>query len=41
MTAIVLALCGIFVYSDIRVALYVGIGFLLAKVLINSVLKHK
>jgi len=39
MTAIIIALCAMFVYSDIRVAIYVGIGFLLAKALINSMMK--
>lgn len=39
MTAIIIGLCAMFIYSDIRVAVYVGIGFLLAKALINSMMK--
>ena len=39
MTVIVLALCGMFVYSDIRVAIYISIGYLLAKSMINALKK--
>lgn len=33
---VVLALCGMFIYSDIRVAIYIGVGYLLARSMINA-----
>ena len=36
MVAIVLAVCGMYVWGDIRVALYIGLGVLIAKALFKS-----
>lgn len=36
MISIILALLAFYVWGDLRVALYIGLGFLIAKALLNS-----
>ena len=41
MVAIVAMLCGMAIWGDMRVAVYIGIGFLMAKAMINAINKNR